>query len=324
MGHNDSGADTRSGYPRMGVVLSSGGGRGVYAHTGFLMAMENLGLTVSAVAGCSAGALVGGMVASGTPLTRWVDVLSKVKKDEFWRPMFLPSFFWRMVKNKGRGISGLSDTAAGQDFCRRNLEAQTFEDCVYPFYALAIDLDGGEKIIFSKGELAPRIMASAAIPILYQPIKIDGMYCCDGAVVDFAPTDAICCLHNLDVVIVNHVSQSSDEKQGLEQALSQPWSMLRIIDRLLYRARPWYLPEERAKSPRVSSRRCPCGCGAIIVVVEPDLPELSWPMTEGGMDIMQLAQQQTEELLRPHKKALSEDPRGMFPRHTERGCESLS
>lgn len=28
--------------PRVGVVLSSGGVRGVYAHTGFLMALENI------------------------------------------------------------------------------------------------------------------------------------------------------------------------------------------------------------------------------------------------------------------------------------------
>lgn len=34
---------------RVGVVLSSGGGRGVYAHTGFLLALEKLGIDVSAI-----------------------------------------------------------------------------------------------------------------------------------------------------------------------------------------------------------------------------------------------------------------------------------
>ncbi|NOX76179.1 MAG: hypothetical protein GXP17_06090 [Gammaproteobacteria bacterium] len=310
------------GYPRIGVVLSSGGGRGVYAHTGFLMALESLGLPISAMAGCSAGALVGGMVASGTPLSNWVSTLTTVEKKDFWQPLSLPGFFWRMVGHKGRGISGLSDTQTAQEFCRKNLNAQIFEDCQFPFYALAINLDDGEKIIFSTGELAPRIMASAAIPILYQPVKIDNKYCCDGAVVDFAPTDAICCLQNLDVVIINHVSQSSDGTQSMEQTLSQPWSMLKIIDRLLYRSRPWYLPDERTSSKRVSSQRCPCGCGAIIVVIEPKLPELTWPMTDGGMKILTMARAQTVDLLSPYQTALQIDPRGMLLKQLAEGCES--
>ncbi len=310
------------GYPRIGVVLSSGGGRGVYAHTGFLMTLESLGLPISAMAGCSAGALVGGMVASGASLSDWVNTLKTVEKKEFWQPLSLPNFFWRMMRHKGRGVSGLSDTQAAQEFCRKNLNAQTFEDCQFPFYALAINLDNGEKIIFSEGELASRIMASAAIPVLYQPVKVDDKYCCDGAVVDFAPTDAICCLQNLDVVIVNHVSQSSDDTHSMDQTLSQPWSMLRIIDRLLYRTRPWYLSDERASSKRVSSQRCPCGCGAIIVVIEPKLPELTWPMTDGGMQILNLARKQTEALLLPYQTALQVDPRGMLLKQFSRGCES--
>lgn len=53
---------------RIGVVLSSGGGRGVFAHTGFMWALSEIGIEVRAMAGCSAGALVGGILASGTTL----------------------------------------------------------------------------------------------------------------------------------------------------------------------------------------------------------------------------------------------------------------
>lgn len=45
-----------SGAVRVGVVLSSGGSRGVYAHTGFLLALERMGIDIHA----SAGAVVGG------------------------------------------------------------------------------------------------------------------------------------------------------------------------------------------------------------------------------------------------------------------------
>lgn len=300
-------------YPRIGVVLSSGGGRGVYAHTGFLMALETMELPITALAGCSAGALVGGIISSGTSLSDWFDTLGKVQRKEFWQPASIFSLLWRMMRNKGRGITGISDTKAAIEFCEKNLQAKTFEDSLYPFYALAINLDSGEKTIFSKGELAPRIMASSAIPIMYQPVKIDEKYYCDGAVVDFAPTDAICCLHNLDVVIVHHVSQRFDQDKGIDHAIDEPWTILKITDRLLYRNRPWYLSADGSSSQRVSSQRCPCGCGAIIVVIEPKLPELTWPMTEGGIRVLKEAEQQTVDLLEPYKIALRTDPRGMFP-----------
>jgi predicted acylesterase/phospholipase RssA len=301
-------------YPRIGVVLSSGGGRGVYAHTGFLMALEKLNLPITALAGCSAGALVGGIVASGTSLQDWVATLSKIQRKEFWQPASVSGLLWRMLRDKGRGVTGISDTKAAIEFCQKNLHVETFEECEFPFYALAINLDSGEKTIFSDGKLAPRIMASAAIPYMYQPVKIDGEYFCDGAVVDFAPTDAICCLHNLDVVIVHHVSQRFDEDKSIDHALKEPWTILDITNRLLYRNRPWYLSDEGTSSQRISSQRCPCGCGAIIVVIEPELPELSWPMTKGGMRVLGKAHQQTADLLEPYQVALRTDPRGMFPR----------
>jgi predicted acylesterase/phospholipase RssA len=311
---NNHASDDVSKYPRIGVVLSSGGGRGVYAHTGFLMALEELELPIAALAGCSAGALVGGIIASGTSLSDWFTTLSNVRRNEFWQPMSLHTLLWRMLRYKGRGITGISDTKAAIEFCQKNLDAKTFEESLFPFYSLAINLDSGEKTIFSEGELAPRIMASAAIPIMYQPVNINGEYFCDGAVVDFAPTDAICCLHNLDVVIVHHVSQRFDEDKSINYALTEPWTMLNIADRLLYRNRPWYLTDDCTSSQRVSSQRCPCGCGAIIVVIEPELPELTWPMTKGGIKVLREAEQQTTELLEPFQDALRTDPRGMFPK----------
>lgn len=313
MNNNNAINDTPK-YPRMGVVLSSGGGRGVYAHTGFLMALEGLELPIAALAGCSAGALVGGIIASGTPLSNWFTTLSNVKRNEFWQPMSLSHLLWHMLRNKGRGITGISDTKAAIDFCQRNIAAKTFEESQFPFYALAINLDSGEKTIFSEGALAPRIMASAAIPIMYQPVNINGEFYCDGAVVDFAPTDAICCLHNLDVVIVHHVSQRFDRNKSITRALTEPWTMLTITDRLLYRNRPWYLADDCTSSQRITSQRCPCGCGAIIVVIEPELPELTWPMTKGGINVLREAQQQTIDLLEPYQAALQTDPRGMFPK----------
>ena len=127
-------------YPRIGVVLSSGGVRGVYAHTGFMLALERLGIPITAAAGCSAGAVVGGIAASGTDLHAWSDALALVDRRHFWTPDPWPVLLWQLVVNKGRGYSGLSGTETAIDFFRRQLAVQTFEECRYPFHALAISL----------------------------------------------------------------------------------------------------------------------------------------------------------------------------------------
>jgi predicted acylesterase/phospholipase RssA len=294
--------------PRIGVVLSSGGVRGVYAHTGFLQAIQNLGIPVKASAGCSAGALVGGFVASGTPLEDWADTLGKITSRVFWTPDSTPRFIWEMTAHKGRGYTGLSDTRAALQFTRENLTAKTFDGCLYPFHVLAVNLGSGKKVVFSEGELAPRMTASAAMPILYDPVRIDGEYYCDGALIDFAPTDAICCRHRLDVVIVHHVSQQFGVHRDLEKALNDSWAMLEVINRLVFREKPWYLSGEP-----LALNHCPCGCGAIVVAIVPDLPLMRWPATKDGNVVRHGARVQTESLLKPYMAAMMNNPRNQLP-----------
>jgi predicted acylesterase/phospholipase RssA len=292
-------------YPRVGVVLSSGGVRGVYAHTGFLLALARMGIPVTAAAGCSAGAVVGGIAASGADLNAWSDALARIDHRRFWTPDPWPVLLWRLVARKGRGYTGLSGTETAMEFCRHHLAAQTFEECRYPFHALAVSLRRGRKVMFSHGELAPRIVASAAMPILYRPVEIDGDWYCDGALVDLAPMDAICCRHGLDALLIHHVAVRHADVADIVQ---REWSMLGILERLLFRHRPWYLSEER-----LTFHRCPCRCGAAVVVLEPRLPALSWPLTEGGPAVQAAAEAQATELLRPHLESLLSDPRNRLP-----------
>jgi len=288
---------------KIGVVLSSGGGRGVFAHTGFLLALEKLGIEVAAVAGCSAGALVGGVYASGTNLQSWKDRITNAHIRDYWSPDSWLRFFWQMIVRKGRGYSGFSDTGAAIEFIRRNLTAQYFEECRVPFYSLAMNLTRGNKMLFSKGELAPRIMASAAMPVLYRPVEIDNEWYSDGAMIELAPTEAICCKHGLDALIVHHTAIHRDCEEGLAWALKQPWSLIEILYLLLYRQRPWYLSDQA-----LTFHRCPGGCGAPVIVVEPDLPELHWPLTTGGDAVQTAAMDQVLRLLQPHVENLKTDP----------------
>lgn len=292
---------------RIGVVLSSGGARGVYAHTGFLQALAELGVPIAASAGCSAGAVVGGIAASGADLESWSATLARLDPRRFWTPDTWPRLLWRLAVRRGRGYTGLSGTEAAMTFCRGQLAAQTFEQCRYPFHVLAVSLGCGRKVMFSAGELAPRMVASAAMPILYRPVEINGDWYCDGALVDLAPMDAICCKHQLDALIIHHVAARYAGADELARLRAQPWAFLEILGRLLFWRRPWYLSDQP-----LAFHRCPCGCGAAIVVIEPQLPELPWPVTEGGPRVQDAAREQTGALLRPHLAALLSRPRELL------------
>jgi predicted acylesterase/phospholipase RssA len=305
--NHDSNGRLSQGPVRIGVVLSSGGGRGVYAHTGFLLALEALGIEIAAVAGCSAGALVGGIYASGTDLHQWTEAIASARSRDYWTPDAWPRFFWNMIVRKGRGYSGFSDTQAAIEFIRHNLTATRFEQCQIPFYSLAMNLTRGVKTLFSEGELAPRIMASAAMPVLYRPVEINGDLYSDGALIELSPTDAVCCKHGLDALIIHHTAMHREGTDGLAWAQKQPWTLVGILYLLLYRQRPWYLSGQA-----LSFTHCLCGCGAPIIVIEPDLPELSWPLSIGGVEIQAAAMEQTLGLLKPYLTTLKTAPHHLF------------
>lgn len=278
---------------RTGVVLSSGGGRGVFAHTGFLLALKELGIDIAAISGCSAGALVGGICASGTNIQLWSEALKHVHTREYWAPDSWLRIGWNLMINQGRGYTGISGSEKAVEFIRNNLGVQMFEQCQIPFHCLAMNLSSREKEIFNKGDLATAIMASAAMPLLYRPVKIGGQYFSDGAVIELASTEAICCQHDLDVLIVHHTSVHRDGSSGLAYALRQPWTMVELLYLQLYNTRPWYLTGQP-----MSTHKCKCGCGATVIVLEPDLPELAWPLSVGGVKVQSDARQQAIDVLR--------------------------
>jgi len=284
---------------RIGVVLSCGGARGVYAHTGFLLALERMGVNIAAISGCSAGALVGGIYASGTGLRQWAGSLAAIRPASYWTPDSWPRLFWNIAIRRGRGYTGVSGHEAAMAVIRRNLTAQTFETCRIPFHCLAVNLTQGAKTLFSEGDLAPRIMASAAVPVFYRPVEIGGDLYSDGAVIEMSPPEAICCKYRLDALIIHHVATHRQGPPGMAYAMRAPWTLMEIVQRLLYPHRPWYLSDRP-----VALRHCRCGCGRPIVVIEPDLPEPTWPPGPGGPRIQAAALQQTLTLLEPHRDTI--------------------
>ena len=161
---------------KLGLVFSGGGVRAL-AHAGLLKALEEKGLRPSIISGTSGGALIGALYACG------------VKPDDMMRFFKeTPLFKWSMITFKK---VGLVDSAKYAKFFKKELQYHTFEELQLPLIVTATNLLNGKLQYFSKGELIQPIIASAALPPYFSPVRIGESLYCDGGLLDNFPIEPI-------------------------------------------------------------------------------------------------------------------------------------
>ena len=165
---------------KTGIVLSGGGTRG-FAHLGALKALEEEGIIADVVSGTSVGSIVGAMYADGYTVDRMHEVFRKHSILKLSR-----------LSLSGRGFlsfGGLKKSIS------RHLSAAAFEELNIPLYVCISNISAGKAEYIHSGPLAEVIVASASIPILYTPVRINGQLYVDGAIFDNFPVKPIleCC-----------------------------------------------------------------------------------------------------------------------------------
>ncbi len=161
---------------KIGLVLSGGGARG-FAHIGVIQALNEAGIYPDVISGTSAGAIVGVLYADGFSPKEILKLLNSGSRLDFMRPT-LPR-------------EGLLQIGGIMKILKANLSAINFEELKIPLYVAATDLNHGESVYFSKGELLDPVMASASIPVLFQPVIINNNHYVDGGVMDNLPLKPI-------------------------------------------------------------------------------------------------------------------------------------
>lgn len=200
--------------PRLGLVLGGGGVRGL-AHVGVLSALERAGIRPDVLVGVSMGALV---TATYAAREDWLASLEAVDRSR------LPSVAdteedYALAKLRGalRNARRLVPSVwtlgrqGYEEYGRETLESilagrADFADLRLPAAIIATDLDDGERVVMSEGELISAVLASGAIPGLTRPIRREGRTLIDGGFADPSPIDVARDL-GADVVVAVHVSQ---------------------------------------------------------------------------------------------------------------------
>lgn len=163
--------------PIYGVAFSGGGARG-FSHIGVMMALDKFGIQPSVYAGVSAGAIAAVLFGAGLTPREVMECFSDYSKFTDFTEWAIPKEGFLSIKPFGRILE-------------RWLPVSKLEELAYPTFVCATDFENGKSIGWSKGEIAPRVMASCSIPIVFKPVRVDGVNYVDGGVLRNLPAWAI-------------------------------------------------------------------------------------------------------------------------------------
>ena len=190
------------------LALSSGGARGL-AHIGAIEVLKEQGYNITSIAGCSMGALIGGVYAAGKleAFREWMKTIDRKKMLELTD--FSISF--------NHFAKGTRIIEAIMEF----VPDVSIEDLPIPYCAVATDWKTGREVVFDKGSLFQAIRASISLPSFYEPVLRDGMILIDGGVTNPLPLNRVV-RRDGDILVGVDVSGHNYKAQGeLKHELSE-------------------------------------------------------------------------------------------------------
>ena len=234
--------------PKVGLVLSGGGAKGA-AHVGVLKYLEDNGIPIDYIAGTSMGSVVGGMYALGYSTDEILDVLSSAdwnrlisnevdrRKISFTRKLENETMAFTVpfsLKHKEDMQSRTFKNSLPKGFVTGDniinlfnslavgyVDSLSFGQLPIPFLCIATDMLSGEAAVLDKGEFTKALRASMAIPVLFDPVKMNQTLYTDGGLTCNFPAEQ-CKAMGADYVIGVSMSPGlEDDPENLSSVLSQ-------------------------------------------------------------------------------------------------------
>jgi NTE family protein len=176
--------------PVIGIALGGGAARG-WAHIGVLKALAEAGLEPDIVAGTSIGAVAGACYVTG-------------------RLRELEEFAGALTRRRVFGFLDFNFTGSGLITGQRlnsrletHLREFTIEKLERKFVAVATELGTGHEVWLNKGNLVNALRASFSLPGIFRPVKVNGRWLIDGALVNPIPVSVCRALGARIVIAVN-------------------------------------------------------------------------------------------------------------------------
>ncbi len=226
--------------PKIGVVLSGGGAKGM-AHIGALKVMEEAGIKPDYITGTSMGSLIAGLYAIGYSADELEEVAKSVNWDEILTNKVSldnivieeKSYYDRYIMelpvdgfNIGLPQGAISGQKLSELFSRLTTSVHRIDDFSQfpiPYACIGADILTGEAVVLNAGSLPTAMRASMAIPSVFTPIVLDDRLLVDGGVFVNFPVQQVIDM-GADIVIGVNVGSgetSIDDMRSMVDVLVQ-------------------------------------------------------------------------------------------------------
>jgi NTE family protein len=166
-------------------VLSGGGSLGA-VQVGMLRALYERGWQPDLLIGSSAGALNAAFIGARGLTPAALDDLERV-----WCSLRRQDVFPFRPGRQLLALAGARPSLCSPEGMARLIDAhlglRNLEDAAVPTHVVATDVLSGLEVRLSSGSAALALLASAAIPAVFPPVKVDGRVLFDGGVADNTP-----------------------------------------------------------------------------------------------------------------------------------------
>jgi NTE family protein len=177
---------------QVGLALGGGGAWG-FAHVGVLRVLARAGIPVDVVTGCSMGSLVAGLLACGRDIS-YLEAATGAWQRRF--PKSIEYRFWRMHLARVSAVTRLLREHFGETPLNRT---------EIPFWPNALDIETGQEVALTNGDIVTALMASRSLPTWLPPTHRDGRVLIDAAFIDPVPAALTREMHCNFVVAVNAI-----------------------------------------------------------------------------------------------------------------------
>lgn len=287
--------------PRIGVVLSGGGARGL-THIGVLKVLEEMRVPIDYITATSMGSIVGGLYASGISASEMERLVTSLDWPAFFSDQ--PPRRELSVRRKREdalytiplelGFRDFSFKLATGALTGQNLELLlhgltwreddigSFDNLPIPFRAVATNLVDGREVVFDRSPLYIAMRGSMSIPGIFAPLDLDGRMLGDGGLVKNLPVDVVKAM-GAEVVIAINIGTPLMTREQLSSFVGVAEQSINILTEQNVRAQRALLVPPRD------------------VLIEPDLGDLSSADFDKGARFIALG----EEAARAAGDALS-------------------
>lgn len=225
------------GVPKIGLVLGGGGARGL-AHILMLEVFDELGIKPDVIAGSSIGAIFGAAYAAGLS-GREIRVATEEtlgNRFELIRGLFTARA-GRAANSRNPFTSRSAFLAPGAllDVLLPQRVPDTFEALDIPLQVIASDFYALESVVFSSGLLRRAVAASMALPVIFEPVLIEGRSLVDGGLTNPLPFDVLA--GQADILVAIDVSGTTvpSAKRARPTAIEALFSSSFLFERSIVR-----------------------------------------------------------------------------------------